>query len=93
MLVPALSIAAMVPGGIGFWGFMLAFIFAWSVKAALIEPIAIYSLMQVYFKTIEGQQPGAEWSAKLEKASKHFRELKEKAVAMATGREGTSTTT
>ena len=86
MLAPALALVAIIPGDIGFWGVVLAFIFAWSVKAALIEPIAIYALMQVYFQTIEGQEPKAEWSNKLEKASKQFRKLKEKALAGGTSK-------
>lgn len=79
-LAPAAALVALMPGSAGFWGIALAFIFAWSAKSALIEPIAIYALMQVYFKKIEGQEPNPEWEAKLEKTSKHFRELKDKAM-------------
>jgi len=79
-LVPAAGLIAIFPGDVGYWGVAVAFIFAWSAKAALIEPIAIYAFMQVYFKRIEGQEPNPEWEAKLEKASKHFRKLKERAL-------------
>lgn len=82
MLAPAAALVALYPGEAGFWGIMIAFIFAWSAKAALIEPVAIYALMQVYFKKIEGQEPDPEWEARLEKTSKHFRQLKDKALAM-----------
>lgn len=82
MLAPAAAIVALYPGEAGVWGVVIAFIFAWSAKAALIEPVAIYSLMQVYFKKIEGQEPDPEWEKRLDKASKHFRELKDKALAM-----------
>ncbi len=81
LLAPALAIITAIPGNIGFWSFVLAFLIAWSVKAALLEPIAMYALMQVYFKKIEGQDPNAEWEARLEKASAKFRELKDKAAA------------
>lgn len=81
-LAPAAALIAIFPGDVGFWSVAVAFIFAWSVKAALIEPVAIYALMQVYFKKIEGQEPDPEWEARLEKASKHFRKLKEKASSM-----------
>ncbi len=80
-LAPVAALVALFPGEAGFWGIAVAFIFAWSAKAALIEPVAIYALMQVYFKRIEGQEPNPEWEAKLEKASKHFRELKERAIS------------
>lgn len=79
LLLPALALIKAIPGDIGFWSFVLAFLIAWSVKAALLEPVAMYALMQVYFKAIEGQTPNPEWEAKLEKASAKFRELKEKA--------------
>ena len=82
-LTPVLGLIAIFPGDIGFVGFIVAFIFAWSVKAALIEPIAIYALMQVYFDAIEGQTPDEEWRGRLEKTSKHFRQLKEKAFGAA----------
>jgi hypothetical protein len=49
------------------------------------EPFAIYALMQVYFKTIEGQVPNPEWDQKLAGASKKFRELKDKALAGGAG--------
>ncbi len=80
LLGPVLGFMAIFPGNTGFVAFVVAFIFAWSFKAALIEPIAIFALMQVYFKTIEGQQPDAEWRAHLESASDKFRELKDKAA-------------
>lgn len=79
VLAPVLALMALIPGNLGFWGFVLAFIVAWSFKKALIEPMAIYALMQVYFKAIEGQEPNAEWDEKLTKLSKKFRELKVKA--------------
>lgn len=80
LLLPSLAIIRAFPGDIGGWAFVLSFLVAWSFKAALLEPIAIYALMQVYFKTIEGQSPDAVWEERLEKASAKFRELKDKAA-------------
>ena len=79
-LAPAAALIAIFPGEAGYWGVAVAFIFAWSAKAALIEPIAIYAFMQGYFKRIEDQEPNPEWEAKLEKSSKHFRKLKQRAL-------------
>ena len=42
----------------GGWAFVLAIVFAWAFKAALLEPFAIAALMQVYFRDHRG--PGAE---------------------------------
>lgn len=76
MLAPAALVVYVMPGAWAAGGFVFALLFAWSVKAALLEPFAIACLMQVYFKTIEGQQPDPEWDARLEQMSAHFRKLK-----------------
>ena len=86
MLAPAGAIVYLMPGQLSGWGFVLAIVFAWALKAALVEPFAIASLMQVYFSTIEGQTPDPEWDAKLASASRQFRELKDKAVTSFGGR-------
>jgi hypothetical protein len=38
-------------------------------------------MMDVYFKTIEGQTPNPEWDQKLSSASDKFRELSQKAAS------------
>lgn len=85
LLGPVLALLAIAPGNMGFVAFMVAFVFAWSFKAALLEPLAIYALMQVYFQKIEGQVPNPEWEERLTKASDKFRKLKDKAIAQVTG--------
>lgn len=80
MLAPAAAILYVMPGQLAGWSFVLAIVFAWAVKGALIEPFAIASLMQVYFKAIEGQTPNADWDRRLAEASGKFRELKDKAL-------------
>lgn len=79
------AIAVFLPPGIFFFTFVLAMIFAISVKKALLEPIAIAALMQVYFKEIEGQTPNPEWTAKLDGVSSKFRELAKKAAGWVPG--------
>ncbi|MBZ9906275.1 hypothetical protein LB557_09745 [Mesorhizobium sp. BR115XR7A] len=81
MLAPAAAILYVIPGQLAGWAFVLAIVFAWAFKAAFIEPFAIACLMQVYFKTIEGQVPDAAWDARLAEASSKFRELKDKALS------------
>ena len=76
----------LIPGSWSAGGFVFAIIFAWAVKAALIEPFAIACLLQVYFKVTEGQVPNPEWEAKLTSASDKFKALGEKAMAWAGGR-------
>jgi hypothetical protein len=84
-LAPATAMAIMFPGNSALWAFGFAIVFAIAVKKALLEPLAIASLMQVYFKTIEGQTPNAEWKDRLNTASRKFQELGGKAAAWIPG--------
>jgi hypothetical protein len=91
---PVVALIALFPGEFGAMSFVAAFMLAWAFKAALLEPLAIYALMTVYFKEIEGQVPNPEWDGRLAAASAKFRQLKDKAVAaVETGPPRTSTTT
>lgn len=84
LLAPAAAVAAIMPGHAGaIWVLAIAFIFAWALKAAILEPFALAALMQVYFKTIEGQTPDPVWSERLSNASARFRELAGKAAGWA----------
>lgn len=92
---PVVALIGLFPGSFGAMSFIAAFMLAWSFKAALLEPLAIYALMTVYFKEIEGQVPNPEWDGRLAAASAKFRQLKDKAasaVEMAPGGTSTSTT-
>lgn len=82
-LAPAAALSWFFPGGLSALGVLLTIVFAWSIKAAVLEPLILTCLLQVYFKTVEGQQPRPEWQARLESTSGKFRELKEKALATA----------
>lgn len=90
MLAPAALVVYLIPGGWSAGGFIFALIFAWAVKAALIEPFAIACLMQVYFRTIAGQTPDPEWDQRIGSVSRKFNELKDKAAAWTGGRGATS---
>jgi hypothetical protein len=81
MLVPAGAIVAIFQNEWGAASIVFAIVFAWAVKAALLEPFAICCMMQAYFKVIEGQTPDPEWDAKLTSVSKKFKEIKDKAMA------------
>ncbi len=83
MLAPAALVVYLMPGAWAAGGVVFALLFAWSVKAALLEPFALACMMQVFFKTIEGQQPNPEWDARLEQMSGKFRKLKDRALGAA----------
>lgn len=96
VLGPAAALVTAFPGLAGFWTVVVALVFALALKAALVDPFAMASLLQAYFKVIEGQQPDPEWVAKLESASDKFREMGRKAREWipvgSKGSEATSTT-
>jgi hypothetical protein len=80
MLAPAAALVWIIPGAWSAGGFVFALLFAWAVKAALIEPFAITCMMDVYFRTIEGQVPDPQWDAKLAGVSKQFSRITDKAT-------------
>jgi hypothetical protein len=86
MLAPAGLVAYLIPGGWSAGGFLFALIFAWAVKAALIEPFVIAALIEVYFKTVAGQSPDAEWERRIGSVSRRFNELKLRAAQWTGGR-------
>lgn len=86
MLAPAAAVLYAMPGELAGWSFVLALVFAWAIKAALVEPFCIAALMEVYFRTIEGQAPDPEWDRRLAEASRQFRELKDRALGTLGGR-------
>ena len=86
MLAPAAGLLYYYPGQMGGWAFVIAIVFAWAFKAALLEPFAIAALMSVYFKVIEGQEPDPAWLARLNDASANFRDIGTKALDWARGR-------
>lgn len=79
VLAPVWALVAVFPGAAGPLPLILALVLAWGIKQAIIEPIGMTALMQVFFKVTEGQEPNPEWEAKLENVSGKFRELKDKA--------------
>ncbi len=80
-LAPAAGIVALFPGSAGMLTLIIAVVFAWGVKQAVIEPFAMTALMQVFFKVTAGQVPDPEWEARLEGVSEKFRTLKERAFS------------
>lgn len=83
MLAPAAAVVYLIPGAWSAGGVVFALLFAWAVKAALIEPFAIACLLQSFFKVTEGQAPDPEWEARLDGVSGKFRKLGEQASGWA----------
>ena len=74
-----------MPGELAGWAFVFAIVFAWAFVSAFVEPFVIAALVQVYFARIEGQVPDPAWDMRLSETSKHFRELKDRALASVGG--------
>lgn len=81
MLAPAAALVYFMPGAWSAASVVFALLFAWAIKAALIEPFAIACLLQAYFHVTAGQTPNPEWEARLDQVSNKFKELKDKASA------------
>ncbi|MEI6161838.1 MAG: hypothetical protein WCP77_18535, partial [Roseococcus sp.] len=80
MLAPAAAVAYAIPGGWSAGGIVFALLFAWSVKAALIEPFAVACILQAFFRVTAGQSPDPAWDARISGVSRKFEELKAKAM-------------
>ena len=80
ILGPVLAVVSFIPAVAGPLTLIIALVMAWGIKQAVIEPIAMTALMQVFFKVTEGQQANPEWEGKLDGVSKKFGEIKTKAA-------------
>ncbi|WP_343079536.1 hypothetical protein [Ostreiculturibacter nitratireducens] len=83
MLAPAAFVVWVLPGTFSTATFVFAVLFAWAVKAALIEPFVIACMLQAFFSVTEGQVPKSDWIARLGQASAKFRKLSEEASGWA----------
>ena len=81
MLYPVDSALSLLPVDVGVWRHVFALIFAWSLKAAFLEPIATAALAETYFKLASQESGAGETEAKeLEEGSEAFRKIAQKAV-------------
>ncbi|KJS07268.1 MAG: hypothetical protein VR73_09120 [Gammaproteobacteria bacterium BRH_c0] len=86
VLAPVAALVTLFPGIAGFWTVVIAIVVAISLKAAIVDPLAMAALLQAYFRVTEGQQPNPEWVQKLEGVSDKFRKLGEKARSFVPGK-------
>lgn len=84
-LAPAAALSWLFPGGLSALAVLLALVFAWAIRAALVEPLVLACLLQVFFKVTEGQAPDPAWEQRLDGVSDRFREIRRKALAAGAG--------
>ncbi|WP_322894255.1 MULTISPECIES: hypothetical protein [unclassified Yoonia] len=85
MLAPAGVMVWLLPDEMGAAAVVFALLFAWALKAALIEPFALACMLQAYFKVTDGQVPDPTWESKLHGASTKFQKMGARAASWAMG--------
>jgi len=83
-LMPAAALSASFPGTLGAATLLLAIVFTWTFKQALIEPLMIAQMIEEVSRATRGQSPDTEWDTTLTKVSPQFREIKARAAPRAT---------
>lgn len=78
MLYPVDSAASLLPVDVGVWRHVVALVFAWSLKAAFLEPIATAALAGRYFDLVKEEAGEAEARA-LEETGEAYRLIAQKA--------------
>lgn len=89
-LTPAVAVAYAIPGAWSAGGVVFALLFAWAIKAALIEPFAVACMLQAFFKLTESQTPDPAWDAKLSQMSRKFNKIKDRSGLWASPSPGVS---
>lgn len=80
LLFPFAPLALMATsGGWKFFWFAMAFVLAYCLKLALVNPFSLVAMIITYNKSVEGQVPSPEWESRLDTISAKFRDLKVKA--------------
>lgn len=85
ILAPVAGLVALIPALAGPLTVVIALVLAWGVKQAVIEPVGMVALMQVFNRVTEGQEPDPEWEGRLEKLTGKFGEMRQKAAAWTGG--------
>ena len=75
-LLPALLVATVIPQ-LGVGVVFVAALFAWNIRAALLEPLFLIMVMIKFHACVENQEINLEWDARLSSVSSKFAKIKE----------------
>jgi hypothetical protein len=87
-LGPALAISALLPPAFRIVALVIAAVFAFTTRLALVEPFAMTATLVTYLRSVEGQVPDPAWEARIASLTGRFGELKAKAGEFARGSGG-----
>lgn len=85
VLAPVSAVLAPVPGLGGVWTVALAVVLACSLASALVGPLTLSLLLQVWAAAVGAEPPRQEWAAKLNAATGGFRILGQEALGWVGG--------
>lgn len=60
MLFPISWLTGMLPFAVGIWNIVFAMVFAWAIKAAILESIAIAAFIPLFLENFEVKQPDSD---------------------------------
>ena len=79
-MVPALTLASIWPSKQPLF-FIAAFLFAYVLKAAFLDPWTLANMILTYLEATKGLSPDREWTQKLEMISSKFKKIRENNTA------------
>lgn len=79
MLVPVGWVEGVMPIPFGYWRYLFALVFAWPIKAAIFDPIAVAGLILLFFEKIQNTVPNPDWIAQLTGSSNAFMQIQRRA--------------
>jgi hypothetical protein len=83
MLAPAFAIAAAMPGALSLAALVMSFVFAASLRSAVLHPLLLTMVLVKYHALVRGQGLELVWEQRLDVATSKFSELKHKAETWA----------
>ena len=79
ILAPVGWLDEALPVNFGNWTYVFALLLTWPIKSAVIDPIGLVAMINLYSDLTEGQSPDAQWEEKLGTECDDFSRIKKQA--------------